>query len=290
MKRNWSLKPNLLDCILEQRIAPAIANLGTIVLTTSGYALVTPFPGASNSASSTSVATSASSVSGAAVPTSFYVTGNRGISSFAPGNFTGNPNVGGGTSGTAGSGGINVSIQIGSGSDVAGGTPTAASSRTNPASDGAVPSIMAYIGSTSTGSGTPVLPAGQSYTAPTPPVPSLPPLGVVIPGSPTNTGSQALPNPFNPQPGAPCSRPVTRPADQPVAWGPRRRGRSDAARPRLELTFVIAASRPGSRSPGLRSRDHDALTGKVSRHAITRVGKAKRIEEESTIAPGPTCL
>ncbi len=104
MKRNWSLKPNLLDCILEQRIAPAIANLGTIVLTTSGFALVTPFPGASNSASSTSVATSASSVSGAAVPTSFYVTGNRGISSFAPGNFTGNPNVGGGTPTAAGSG------------------------------------------------------------------------------------------------------------------------------------------------------------------------------------------
>lgn len=213
MKRIWSLKPNLLDCILEQRIAPAIANLGTIVLTTSGYALVTPFPGASNSASSTSVASSASSVSGAAVPTSFYVTGNRGISSFAPGNFTGNPNVGGGTpSGTAGSGGINVSIQIGSGSDVGGGTPTtAASSRTNPGSNGAGPSIMAYIGSTSTGSGTPILPAGQSYTAPTPPVPSLPPLGVVIPGSPTNTGSQALPNPFNPQPSAPMSMPGNMP-------------------------------------------------------------------------------
>jgi len=212
MKRIWSLKPNLLDCILEERIAPAIANLGTIVLTTSGYALVTPFPGASNTASGTSVASSASSVSGAAVPTSFYVTGNRGISSFAPGNFTGNPNVGGGTlSGTAGTGGINVSIQIGSGSDVAGASPSTSSSRNNPGSDGAGPSIMAYIGSTSAGSGTPVLPAGQSYTAPTPPVPSLPPLGVVIPGSPTNTASQALPNPFNPQPGAPMSMPGNMP-------------------------------------------------------------------------------
>ena len=51
MKRMWDLKPNLLDCILEERIAPAIANLGAIVLTTSGMSLVTPFPGASNSAS-----------------------------------------------------------------------------------------------------------------------------------------------------------------------------------------------------------------------------------------------
>ncbi|MGP0063477.1 MAG: hypothetical protein ACLQGP_07760 [Isosphaeraceae bacterium] len=209
MKRDWSLKPNLVDCILEQRIAPAIANLGVIVLTTSGFTLTTPFPGASNSASSTSVATSAQSVSGAAVPTSFYVTGNRGISSFAPGNFTGNPNVATGAA-TGSVGGVGMSIQIGSGADEAGGSGStaAASSRNNPGG-GTIAPIMAYIGSTSTGSGTPVLPAGQTYMPPTPPVPALAPLGVVIPGSPTgSTPNSAAPSsPFNPQAGAPMFTP-----------------------------------------------------------------------------------
>jgi hypothetical protein len=203
MKRDWSLKPNLLECILEQRIAPAIANLATIVLTNSGFTLVTPFPGASNSASSTTLATSAQSVSGAAVPTSFYVTGNRGISSFQPGNFTGNPNVA--TAASTGSiGGIGLSIQVGSGADEAGGAPT--SSRTAPGDNGATAPIMAYIGSTSTGSGTPVLPAGQTYTPPTPPVPALPPLGMVIPGSPTGPTPSSM-GAFNPQAGAPMFTP-----------------------------------------------------------------------------------
>jgi len=202
MKRDWSLKPNLLDCILEQRIAPAIANLATIVLTTGGYTLVTPFPGASNSASSTSVATSAQSVSGAAVPTSFYVTGNRGISSFMPGNFTGNANVA--TGPATGASGVGLTIQVGSGSDEAGGTQT--SSRNTPGDAGATPPIMAYIGSTSTGSGTPVLPSGQTYTPPTPPVPALPPLGMVIPGSPTGPTPSSM-SAFNPQAGAPMFTP-----------------------------------------------------------------------------------
>ena len=205
MKRDWSLKPNLMDCILEQRIAPAIANLATIVLTTGGFTLTTPFPGASNNASNTSVASSASSVSGAAVPTSFYVTGNRGISSFAPGNFTGNPNIAG-VSGTGSASGVALTIQVGSGADEAGGA--ASSSRNNPGYDGAKAPIMAYIGSTSTGSGSPVLPSGQAYTAPTPPVPALPPLGVVIPGSPTGPASSST-SAFNPQAGAPMFTPGT---------------------------------------------------------------------------------
>jgi len=205
MKRDWSLKPNLVDCILEQRIAPAIANLATIVLTTSGFTLTTPFPGASNNASSTSVATSANSVSGAAVPTSFYVTGNRGISSFAPGNFTGNPNVA--TGGATGSvGGVGLTIQVGSGADESGGSPTPTSSPTTRGDSGATAPIMAYIGSTSTGSGTPVLPAGQAYTPPTPPVPALPPLGMVIPGSPTGPTPSSTTS-FNPQAGAPMFTP-----------------------------------------------------------------------------------
>jgi hypothetical protein len=204
MKRDWSLKPNLMDCILEQRIAPAIANLATIVLTTSGFTLTTPFPGASNSASSTTVSTSAQSVSGAAVPTSFYVTGNRGISSFTPGNFTGNANVStGGTLG--GTGGVAVSIQVGSGSDDASASAPS-SSRNAPGDAGATAPILAYIGSTSSGSGTPVLPAGQTYTPPPAPVPALPPLGQVIPGSPLGPTPSSM-GAFNPQAGAPMFTP-----------------------------------------------------------------------------------
>src|SRR5947209_8563709 len=134
MKRSWDLKPNLLDCILEERIAPAIANLGVIVLTTNGLSLVTPFPGASNNAATSGgTQSAAASVSGAAMPTSFYITGNRGISSFMPGNFTGNPNIGGvGAVGT--SGGVSITIQVGSGADTPGGgvSTTSAASRTNP--------------------------------------------------------------------------------------------------------------------------------------------------------------
>lgn len=37
-------RPDVNDCVLEDRLAPAIANLGVIVLTTGGYMLLTPFP------------------------------------------------------------------------------------------------------------------------------------------------------------------------------------------------------------------------------------------------------
>ena len=39
-------RPDLNDCGLEDRLAPVIANLGVIVLTTGGYMLLIPFPGA----------------------------------------------------------------------------------------------------------------------------------------------------------------------------------------------------------------------------------------------------
>jgi hypothetical protein len=203
MKRSWDLKPNLLDCILEERIAPAMANLGVIVQTTSGLALVTPFPGAASLAalSGGGAATSAPSVSGAAMPTSFYVTG-RGISSFMPGNFTGNASVGGAVSGS--SGGVSLTIKVGSGADEAGGPvmTTPATSRTNPAAGGNTSPIMAYIGQPSAGSSSSTSPTGTSTGTQTAPVPSLRPTGVVIPGSPTNmNGSPA--NPMNPQSGAP---------------------------------------------------------------------------------------
>jgi hypothetical protein len=221
LKRDWALKPDLLECMLEKRIVPApLNNLGLIVLTSNGFSLVTPFPGASNSASGSLGAGgpsggTAASVSGTAVPTSFYITGNRGISTFLPGNFTGNPAVGvAGTGG--GSGGVGMTVQVGSGSDDAsasGSSSTAASSRSNPGYNGQTAPIMAYIGSTSTGGDTPVLGAGQNAASGTvqvkAPVPALPPLGQVIPGSPmgTSTAGMIPSNPLNPQAGAPTFRP-----------------------------------------------------------------------------------
>ena len=46
MNNRLMFRPDLNDCILEDRPLMAIANLGIIVLTTSGLSLVTPFPGA----------------------------------------------------------------------------------------------------------------------------------------------------------------------------------------------------------------------------------------------------
>lgn len=117
MNPRWIFRPNLLDCLLEERVAPAIANFGVIILTTTGYSLLIPFPGANSTGSVSgaggqSVATSAQSVSGTAQPTSFYITGTNGISSLRPGNITGVPSLAGG--GTL-SGGASITIQVGSG-------------------------------------------------------------------------------------------------------------------------------------------------------------------------------
>jgi hypothetical protein len=208
MKRCWDLKPNLLDCILEQRIVPAapLNNLGSIVLSTSGYSLVTPFPGASNSASgslgssSGGTQTTAASVSGAAMPTSFYITGNRGISTFSPGNFTGNPNLGGGGAGAAG---LSVTIQIGSGSDDAS-APVTNSAVNNRGDTGTAQPAMAYIGQTGAATSGLSTFSSNSPTSqlPAAPVPPAPPLGIAIPGSPSGT-TQGMSMPMNPQLGAP---------------------------------------------------------------------------------------
>jgi hypothetical protein len=210
MKRSWDLKPNLLDCLLEARIVPAapINNLGVIALTTSGLSLVTPFPGASNNASGAGGSSNtAASVSGAAMPTSFYITGRSGISTFSPGNFTGNPAVGGG--GATGAGGVSITIQVGSGSDDASASSgassgAATSSRANPGSDGATAPIMAYIGTvgTSSSSTSPMSSSTSGTQTQTAPVPSLPPLGVTIPGSPNGT-TPGQSSPMNPSLGAP---------------------------------------------------------------------------------------
>ena len=112
-------RPDLNDCILEERALLAVNNLGIIIMTTSGLALITPFPGANASGagslgSNGSGGGSAASVSGLPQPTSFYITGSGGMSSLKPGNITGLPEFGGGCGGAA-AGGIQHPDRLGSG-------------------------------------------------------------------------------------------------------------------------------------------------------------------------------
>lgn len=214
MNPRWMFRPNLLDCILEERIAPAIANFGVIILTTSGLSLLIPFPGANASGSVSGaggqgVATSAQPVSGVAQPTSFYITGFNGISSLRPGNITGVPSLAGGANVAAGAG---LSIQVGSGTDDAsapqsnGGAPSGVVSLATVA-DPTLRPLTTPIGIVSTGSSSPVLPPGQSYRD-NAPVPPPTPYGVIAPPqpapSPGMTGDPFAPNPMS---GAPTLGP-----------------------------------------------------------------------------------
>jgi hypothetical protein len=214
MNPRWMFRPNLLDCILEERIAPAIANFGVIILTTTGYSLLIPFPGANSSGSVSGaggqgVATSAQPVSGVAQPTSFYITGFNGISSVRPGNITGVPSLAGGATVAAGAG---LSIQVGSGTDDAsapqsnGGAPSGVVSLATVA-DPTLRPLTTPIGIVSTGSSSPVLPPGQSYRD-NAPVPPPTPYGVIPPPqAPSPSGMGGDPFAPNPMSGAPTLGP-----------------------------------------------------------------------------------
>ncbi len=125
MNSHLKLRPDLRDCVLEERTLPAITNFGTVILTTSGLILITPFPGANNSASGSLGSTSgpgggtAASVSGVPVPTYLFITGSYGISSLRPGNITGVPILA--MSASGGAAGSLLRIEVGSGADSAGG-------------------------------------------------------------------------------------------------------------------------------------------------------------------------
>ncbi len=162
MKSLRKFHPDLQACELEDRVLPVVANLGVIVLTTGGYVLMIPFPGASPG--------------GTAIPTSFSMTGSGGISSIQPGNITGIPSLA--TTGTAGSsGGAGATITAGSGAN----DPNSASiplvTRNTIANDAlnSPPLIGRPAGDQS-----PALPAGQFYrggvpvTAPAPPSSATP--------------------------------------------------------------------------------------------------------------------
>jgi hypothetical protein len=220
MTSHLMFRPNLNDCILEDRALMANSNLGIIVLTTSGLSLVTPFPGASSSASGSLGSNgggggSASSVSGLPIPTSLFITGVGGISSLRPGNITGVPSIGGGG---ASSGGLSVTVQVGSGADTAngpgpnnsGGASSVAVSR-NVVADPLQPTTFAFIGGASSSTNSPVLPPGQSYRDTAPVQPSAP-MGIV---NQPATGSGGMNNSslpmLNPQLGAPRLGPFNSP-------------------------------------------------------------------------------
>jgi hypothetical protein len=217
MNPRWMFRPNLLDCILEERIAPAIANFGVIILTTSGLSLLIPFPGANSSGSVSGAggqgtATAAQPVSGVAQPTSYYITGLNGISSLRPGNITGVPSLAGGLTASSG---VGLTIQVGSGADTSDGAPTsnggAPSANVSLATvaDPTLRPLTTPIGSVSTGSSSPVLPAGQSYRD-NAPVPPPTPYGVIPPPqAPSNTGMGGDPFAPNPMSGAPTLGPAS---------------------------------------------------------------------------------
>jgi hypothetical protein len=211
MSNRLVFRPNLTECILEERVAPAIANLGLIILTTSGYALIIPFPGANSSGagslgSSGPSSGSASPVSGVPVPTSLYITGSNGISSLRPGNITGVPSLAGG----ALAGGLSISIQVGSGADSAdssGGSSSGSSTGGAPSNVVGLATVadptqrpaITTIGGISSGDSSPVLPPGQTYHD-NAPVPAAAPLNVVpqsttaSPGAGTMSGSMYNPS------------------------------------------------------------------------------------------------
>lgn len=196
----------------------AITNLGTIVPTTSGFVLLTPFPGA-NSSGAGSLGSggpsggSASSVSGAPIPSGFFVTGQGGISSMRPGNLTGIASFAGGT--TSGSG-VSLTIQIGSGansSQTYNGAPTSiASVSLTTVGDATVLSTLNTIGTVTASSLTsPTMASSQDYhyVAPPPPAPAS---STTIPGpSASNNVGTGIANPYAPtiQAGGISSGPFT---------------------------------------------------------------------------------
>jgi hypothetical protein len=217
MNRRLTFRPDLADCVLEDRVVAAIPNLGVIVLTTSGFVLLTPFPGANSSGSGSlgsggnGGASTASSVSGAPTPTYMYITGANGLSSLRPGNITGVPSL---AAGAAFASATTPTIQVGSGADTAGG-PTnniSAGGATNntvglfSVADPTQRPLMTTIGGNSISTNSPVLPPGQSYRDNAPVAPPSP-YGVLNqpPTVPNPTMNNQGTNPYapNPQNGAP---------------------------------------------------------------------------------------
>lgn len=141
MRPNRVFRSEPVDWILEDRCLPVIPNLGVIALTTGGFVLMIPFPGAMSSLAGSSTPFGpniAASVNGTPFNIPFFVLGIGGISSALPGNITGYPALASGAPAALGTG-INLTIYVGSGSDEANTPPiplvtrnTIANDRLNP--------------------------------------------------------------------------------------------------------------------------------------------------------------
>ncbi len=172
MKPRRMFRPDLRDCVLEGRLPTVISNLGVIVLTTSGYMLLVPFPGAfvvpTSIGNGVGVAVAAG-VSGTPINTSYFVLGSGGLSSVQPGNITGVPSLGflGATSSAAGPA---VTINVGSGASDATVMNIPAVTRSTIVNDLLNPPPT--IGGPPSGSRFTGIPPEQSYGGTTPASPS----------------------------------------------------------------------------------------------------------------------
>jgi hypothetical protein len=151
MKTHLKFRPDLQASELEDRLLPVISNLGVMVLTTGGYVLVTPFPGVS--------AYPGGSPGGAAIPTSFVMTGSGGISSMQPGNSAGVPGLAT-TAPSASNAGSSATVSVGSGANDASGLNIEPVTRNTIANDNLnpPPRIGSVFGDRSA-----ALPPGQFY-------------------------------------------------------------------------------------------------------------------------------
>lgn len=141
MRSKWGYHSELVDWILDDRCLPVIPNLGVVVLTTGGFVLMIPFPGAMTTLAGASTPVGpnlAIGFSGTPFNVPFYILGTGGISSALPGNITGYPALAAGRS-VESSTAVNPVIYVGSGSDEATGPPiplvtrnTIANDRLNP--------------------------------------------------------------------------------------------------------------------------------------------------------------
>jgi hypothetical protein len=155
--------PDLQACELEDRLLPVIANLSVIVLTTGGYALLIPSPGA--------LTYPAGSPGG----TSFSTTGFGGTFSIQPGNINGIPGLA--ETGTPGSGGgAGATILVGLGTNDPTNLNIPPVTRNTIANDALVPPPQ--IGRPS-GDGSLTLPEGEIYHG------GVPVIAPVLPSSET---------------------------------------------------------------------------------------------------------
>lgn len=176
-------RPDLVGCVLEDRLTPVIPNLGVVVQTTSGYMLLIPFPGAMGSPVSLGAVSGpsmAASVSGTSYNLPFFMMGSGGISTAIPGNITGFPGLGIGVSASAA--GLSLEIDVGSGA--------------NDANAFMIPVVTRNTIAYNPPSPTPLIGGQPDTTAPLlPPLPTpLPPAPPPIPTS-DSQGGPAMPPP-----------------------------------------------------------------------------------------------